>query len=109
MKRMEELKKLAVRRRLDAVLVFDRANIRALTGIDCDSACLTSEAIYTDFRYAAMIRRSAPSLKVRDIRRLKVKGRRIGYEPSIPHSRFLRLRAASPKAVFVDIEAELTH
>lgn len=107
MKRIEQLKKLAVRRRLDTLLVFDQANIRALTGIDCDSACLTPEAIYTDFRYAAMIHRTAPALKVRDIRRLEVKGRRIGYEPSISHARFLRLKAAAPKADFVDIGENL--
>ena len=60
MNRMDELKALASERGLDSVLVFDESNIRALTGVVCDSACLTLDAIYTDFRYAAMIRRTAP-------------------------------------------------
>ena len=108
MRRMEALRRIAADRRLDQVLVFDEYDIRSLTGVVCDSACLTLEAIYTDFRYTAMIRRTAPGLKVRDIRRLKVKGRRIGYEPSISHARFMQLKAAADKkAVFTDISGEL--
>jgi Xaa-Pro aminopeptidase len=104
MNRLEKLGKIASDLRLDQVLVFGRSNIRALTGVDCDSACLTTDAFYTDFRYAAMVRRTEPSLKVRDIRRLAVKGGRIGYEPSIPHAKFMKLREAAPEAEFVDIE-----
>jgi Xaa-Pro aminopeptidase len=107
MKRMEALRRIAADRRLDQVLVFDEYDIRSLTGVVCDSACLTLEAIYTDFRYAPMIRRTAPWLKVRDIRRLKVEGRRIGFESSISHERFLKLKAAAGKARFVDIEDEI--
>jgi Xaa-Pro aminopeptidase len=107
MMRLEKLKKIALDYRLDDVLIFDEANIRALTGIECDSACLTLGAIYTDFRYVAMIHRLAPKLKVRDIRRLKLGSRRIGFESSMAHSRFLRLAEAMPQAEFVDIEAEL--
>jgi Xaa-Pro aminopeptidase len=107
MKRMEALRRMAADRRLDQVLVFDEYDIRSLTGVVCDSACLTLEAIYTDFRYAPMIRRTAPWLKVRDIRRLKVEGRRIGFESSISHERFLKLKAAAGKARFVDIEDEI--
>ena len=107
MTRMEELKRTAARRRLDDIMVFGEANIRALTGIDCDSACLTAEAVYTDFRYAAMIRRTVPDFKVRDIRRLKLKGRKIGYESSMPHGRFLRLQKSMPQTEFVDIEDDI--
>ena len=108
MNRIDELKKVLARKRLDQILIFDQANIRALTGVDCDAACLTYDAIYTDFRYTAMIHRTAPWLKVKDIRRLSVKGRRIGYEPSISHARFMQLeKLADKKATFVDISDEL--
>ena len=107
MNRTEQLAKIAARHRLDDVLVFDEADIRALTGVECDSACLTLEAFYTDFRYAAMVRRVAPWLKVRDIRRLKPKGRRIGYCPSISHARFLKLQDAAKGAEFVDVENDI--
>ena len=36
--RTEELEKIAKRRKLDLVLVANQANIRALTGINCDNA-----------------------------------------------------------------------
>jgi Xaa-Pro aminopeptidase len=107
MNRIEQLSKLAARHRLDDVLVFNEADIRALTGVECDSACLTSEAFYTDFRYTAMVHRVAPWLKVRDIRRLKIKGRRVGYCPSISHSRFLQLQSAAKETEFVDIESDI--
>ena len=38
--RIGELEKIAQRRKLDLVLVADQANIRALTGINCDNAVL---------------------------------------------------------------------
>ena len=107
MMRIDELKRLSERLKLDQVLVFSEPNIRALSGVDCDSACLSADAVYTDFRYAPMFRRLVPGLKVRDIRRLKPTGRRIGYEGSIAHSRFLQLKKLSPKSIFVDVESEL--
>ena len=60
--RLGELQKLAKRRRLDAVLVCAPPNIRALTGVSCDNAVLTPEAIYTDFRYIPMVHRVAPQI-----------------------------------------------
>ena len=42
--RLEELEKIVRRRKLDGVLVYDPANIRALTGIVCDAACLAGES-----------------------------------------------------------------
>jgi Xaa-Pro aminopeptidase len=104
---MDELKRLAKRLRLDQVMVFSEPNIRALAQVDCDSACLTADAVYTDFRYAPMFRRLVPELKVRDIRRLKPSGRRIGYEGSIAHSRFMQLKNLSPRSNFIDVESEL--
>ena len=99
------------RRRIPCALVCDPANVRALTGIDCDSACLKvvpggAPVLYTDFRYAPMVRRVAPELAVGDVRRLLgdlAPVRRVGYEPTMSHARFLRLSAALPRARFVDV------
>jgi Xaa-Pro aminopeptidase len=107
MNRIDRLAEIAARHRLDDVLVFNEADIRALTGVECDSACLTLKAFYTDFRYAAMVHRLAPWLKVRDIPRLKPKGRRVGYCPSLSHARFLKLQNAAKGAEFVDVENEI--
>ena len=38
--RTDELVKIAKRRKLDLLLVHDQANVRALTGINCDNAVL---------------------------------------------------------------------
>ena len=119
--RTEELEKLAKRRKLDLVLVAGQANIRALTGINCDNAILqtfqTSQTcqtcIYTDFRYVSMVHRVAPGLKVGDIKRFGTGKRRprrfnrVGYESSISHSRFLEWQKRFPKAKFVDISKDL--
>ena len=121
--RTAELEKVAKRRKLDLVLVANQANIRALTGINCDNAILqtfqTSQTfqtcLYTDFRYVPMVHRVAPKLKCRDIRQFgKRAGRRspdrfnrIGYESSISHARFLEWQKKFPKAKFVDISKDL--
>ena len=111
--RLDEFTALVRRRRLDAAILFDRANIRSLTGVDCDNAALVVEVdgakagvkFYTDFRYVPMVHRVAPQLKVVDMKRLKVAGRRIGYEPTMSHARFLRLQKAHRRAKFVDVDA----
>ena len=121
--RTEELEKVAKRRKLDLVLVANQANIRALTGINCDNAILQTfqtfqtfqTCLYTDFRYVPMVHRVAPKLKCRDIRQFgKRAGRRspdrfnrIGYESSISHARFLEWQKKCPKAKFVDISKDL--
>lgn len=105
--RIEELKKIAARRKLDQVIVRDVANIRALTGVNCDNAILTTDMFYTDFRYVPMVHRKAPWLKVRDIRRFVPKGKRIGYEGSISHAQFVAFQKKAPRATFVDIERDL--
>lgn len=115
--RLDELSRLAGRRRLDQVLVTDQANIRALTGVNCDNAVLElkrrertgdyAAALYTDFRYVPMVHRVAPKLACRDMKRLRACGARIGYEPKIPHSRFLALAKQAPRAKFVDMSKEL--
>ena len=116
--RINELVKLAQRRRLDRLLVCNSANIRALTGINCDNAVLqTSQTfqtcIFTDFRYVPMVHRVAPDLKCRDIRRLgsgdrTSKIRRIGYESSIPHAKFLAWQKLFPRTKFVDVSKDLS-
>ena len=125
--RIGELEKVARRRKLDQVLVADQANIRALTGINCDNAVLKGErvrrgegeefgiALYTDFRYIPMVHRVAPKLKCRDIKRFGTtrrgagtsRPRRVGYESSISHARFLEWQKKWPKAKFVDISKDL--
>ena len=123
--RTEELEKIARRRKLDLVLVADQANIRALTGINCDNAVLALEigrvgqagrvGLFTDFRYAPMVHRVAPKLKCRDIKRFGAsrrgagasRPRRIGYESSVSHAKFLEWQKKFPKAKFVDISKDL--
>ena len=121
--RLEELTKIARRRRLDQVLVANEANIRALTGITCDNAILQlatrnsqfATSFFTDFRYIPMVHRVAPKLVCRDIKRFGTsrrgagtsRPRRIGYESSIPHSRFLSWQKKFPRATFVDISKDL--
>ena len=105
--RTEELAKIAKRRRLDEALVMEPANVLALTGVNCDNACLTLKSFYTDFRYVPMVHRVAPSLRVRDLRKLGGKFRRVGYEASISHVRFLALQKLYRGATFVDIGGDL--
>ena len=113
--RMDALLRLAGRRRLDQVLVCDPANVRAFAGVASDNAVVTKEAVYTDFRYIPAARRvlKGTKLAVRDIKKLEgamprgSSGRRIGYESSISHGRFLRLQKLFPRAKFVDISKDL--
>ena len=105
--RMAALQMLARRRRLDQVLVTDRANILALTGVNCDNAILTLDAFYTDFRYVPMVHRVAPWLKVRDIRRFRPEGKRIGYEESVSVQRFVAWQKVARRAEFVAIGDDL--
>ena len=115
--RMEELAKIARKRRLDCVLVCNQANILALTGVNCDSAILSIEpgargdrpavALYTDFRYFSMVHRVAPKLACREIKKIKIAGSRIGYESTVTHARYLALAKKAPKAKFVDISGDI--
>ena len=115
--RLDALKKILSRRKLDCLLVRNEANIRALTGINCDNAILvfrlSSPVLYTDFRYIPMVHRVAPQLECRDIRRFRAGKRnsfrfnRIGYESSVSHAQFLAWQKMFPKATFVDIAKDL--
>ena len=110
--RLDDFVETVRERKLDAAIVYNQANIRSLTGIDCDNAALVVEfrkgrpdvRFYTDFRYVPMVHRVAPQLKVVDLKRLKFAGDRVGYEPTMPHARFLKLQKAHPKTEFVDVD-----
>lgn len=121
--RIEELKRIARRRRLDRLLIMNPANVRAFTGVNCDNAIValdrTRDAdgfrldFYTDFRYIPMVHRVAPRLNCRDIRWFwkplcgERVVRRVGYEAIITHQRFLELQKRHPRATFVDDTADL--
>ena len=108
-------------KQLDAAVVFNQANVRSLTGIDCDNACLLVKAdgtvvFHTDFRYVPMVHRVAPWLKVDDIKKVggarpfrsgRAKLQKMGYEPSVTHARFMQLEKAFPGATFADIDANV--
>ena len=108
-------------KQLDAAVVFNQANVRSLTGIDCDNACLLVKAdgtvvFHTDFRYVPMVHRVAPWLKVDDIKKVggarpfrsgRAKLQKMGYESSITHARFMQLEKAFPGATFADIDANV--
>lgn len=109
--------------RLDTVLVYNQANVRSLTGIDCDNACLAvslvkgkgkaalesepSIVFYTDFRYVPMIHRTAPWLQVGEMAKMKFGGLRIGCEFTMSHARFEGLAKKHRKAKFIDITRDL--
>ena len=118
--RLEELERIAKRRRLDCLMVECAASIRAFTGVSCDSAVLLlartargfATRFYTDFRYVPMVHRVAPALKVCDIRRVgkaeaSCRPARIGYEASIPHARFVARQKLFPRAKFVDVTKDI--
>ena len=108
-------------KQLDAAVVFNQANVRSLTGIDCDNACLLVKAdgtvvFHTDFRYVPMVHRVAPWLKVDDIKKVggarpfrsgRAKLQKMGYESSVTHARFMQLAKAFPGATFADIDANV--
>ena len=121
--RLESLARRAVRRRLDAVLLFGEANIRAVTDVVCDNGCLVvsphaAPTFITDFRYVPMAHRVAPWLKTVQLRRgqefaaaakaaLPRGIRRLGYEGSVPASRYHSLRKAFRRAELVDVAEDV--
>ena len=131
--RLAALMRTAARRRLDAVLLFDEANVRALTGVACDNCCLAlvraptassfSTVFITDFRYVPMVHRVAPGLKTVELARgvsfaaaakdvcAKARAgqpvRRIGYEGTLATWRYLELRKEFPRATLVDVDGDV--
>lgn len=61
--RLEAFVSVVREKGLAAAVVYNQANVRALTGIDCDNACLlvvpgkkTAKVVFhTDFRYVPMV------------------------------------------------------
>ena len=131
--RLAALMRTAARRRLDAVLLFGEANVRALTGVACDNCCLAlvraptassfSTVFITDFRYVPMVHRVAPGLKTVELARgvsfaaaakdvcAKARAgqpvRRIGYEGTLATWRYLELRKEFPRATPVDVDGDV--
>lgn len=119
--RLEQFRESVISRGLDAALVSSPANIRALTGMECDSVMLLvahkRTIFFTDFRYVPAVERLAPYLEIGDIlkfrqnRPLAVKGCRfekVGFESSISCAAFEGFRKVFPKAEFVDVEGEIS-
>ncbi len=115
--RIEELNQIVKRHKLDTILIRDEANIRALTGINCDNAILVYSnlrplpsdlCLYTDFRYIPMVHRLAPSLRCRDIKKVPIGKGRVGYESTVSHAQFLAWQKRAPSACFVDVSADLS-
>ena len=124
--RLDAFAQILRRRRVDAAFVFGEANVRALTGVACDNACLavlpgTDAVLVTDFRYVPMARRVAPWLKTVELKRgttfaaaaravcaaARVAPRRLGYEGALPTARFLEMRKAFRRAAPVDVEGDV--
>ena len=121
--RLATLAAKAAKRRLDAILLFGEANIRAVTDMACDNGCLVvrpgaAPVFLTDFRYVPMAHRVAPWLKTVQLRRgqtfaqaakrLLPRGvRRLGYEGSVPASRYLSLEKAFRRAALVDVAEDV--
>lgn len=106
--RIDEVKSVLTAKKLDQIVIRDQANLRAITGINCDNGILTVEAkksvFYTDFRYIPMVHRVAPKLACKDIKNFKPKGKKIGVEFSMSHAAFLALKEKGEKgAKYVDI------
>jgi len=123
--RLDEVRAVAKRRRLDLLILRNEFNVLSLTGVRSDNGilvCGSSLQFYTDFRYTVMARRVAPWLDTRDMWKAgegdaglraaaalagSKSPRRIGYEGSISARQYLQLRKAFPRAKFVDFEREV--
>lgn len=119
--RLEEFKASFLSKNLDAVVLSSPANVRALTGVECDCVTLLVTAektvFFTDFRYAPAVARLAPYLEIDDIlkfqrpkRPLRLKGcsfENVGFEASVSFSAYERFKKVFPKAAFVDIESDI--
>lgn len=115
--RLEEFALYVASQGLDAALVTTPANVRALTGVECDNAVVfvtpAKTVFYTDFRYVPAVERLAPYLEIGDIKKFRgekpftmrgVKFRKVGFESSIPYSNYLKFSNAFKGAELVDIE-----
>ena len=105
------------------MILRGRANVRAVTGVDCGGEAWATVAggeptLYTDFRYIPMAHRVAPKLKVRDVKHLKsdlvrlwggkgASSRRVGFEKAISVAEFEKLKKILPRAKFEDVTRDL--
>jgi Xaa-Pro aminopeptidase len=113
--RLARLARLLKEKGLEAVVVFNPAHVTALSGVACDKGCLFVPAsararvrLYTDFRYAPMVRRTAPWLAVGDIRKMSFPSlTRVGLDGRVAAARYLALAARHPKTAFTEISADL--
>ena len=117
--RLEAFVKVLKKKKIDLALVRNQANVRSLTGVDCDNVCLTvtpkgEVVFFTDFRYVPMCHRVAPWMKVGEIKKLKdakgypvKKPAKIGYEGTISAAKYLEWTKLFRKAKFVDIDGEV--
>jgi Xaa-Pro aminopeptidase len=118
--RLADLVAKLCRRGIAAALVHGEANQKGLVGFGCDNGCLRVDAdgsavFFTDFRYIPAAKREAPWLDVRDmgcfrasdVRRPRDGKFRLGYEGSIPASRYLALKRTFRSAELVDVERDL--
>lgn len=110
--RIEEVKKVLTAKKLDQIVIMNQANLRAITGINCDNGILSvtskTSVFYTDFRYIPMVHRVAPKLACKDIKNFKPKdAAMVGVEFSMTHAKFLDLKKKAPKAKFSDIEKDV--
>lgn len=119
--RLEEFRNILAFKGLDAAVVSSPANVRALTGVECDCVTLLvsqkKTVFFTDFRYAPAVVRLAPYLEIGDIlkflrakRPLKVKGccfKKVGFESSISYSAYERLKKVFPGTELIDVESDI--
>ena len=110
--RIEELRAEMAKKKLDTVLVYNEFNVRAITGIECDNACVViplngKVTFYTDFRYIPMVHRVRPDLACKDIKKVVFPGKKVGIEFSMTHSRYEKLKKDHKGVNFVDFEKEI--
>ena len=121
--RMAEFSAKLKKRGISLALIHGETNQKGLACFGCDNGvlCVGSDPMsgkaefYTDFRYVPAAKREAPWLKVRDISRLDVGGYlpkkgpfKVGFEGSVPTSRYLELQKMFGKrAKFVDIDKDV--
>lgn len=109
--RINEVEEILQEKKLDEIVIRNQANLRAITGINCDNGILTvakgKAVFYTDFRYIPMVHRVAPKLTCRDIKNFKPKGAKVGIEFGMSHQAFLDLQKKAEKTEFVDVTKEI--
>lgn len=119
--RLEKFRASLAAKGLDAAVVSSPANVRALTGVECDCVTLLVTAartvFFTDFRYAPAVARLAPYLEIGDIlallrakRPFRLRGCRfgkVGFEPSVRFEAYERYEKLFPDAELVDVESEI--